>query len=270
MTKREKRFWAGAGMVTGEMMVTLVAFTAVVSGLVFLIRPRVRKYKKFDLRVFDAIEPYVSKKNNELMQFFTLLGKHQFLIPANISLILFYLFIRKHSWFSIRVASVAITGLLLMFALKHLFHRKRPLNPLLANAKGLSFPSGHAIMSVTFYGLIIYILSHEIKSPVLKIPAIGTLITLMQVIGFSRIYLRVHYASDVASGHLIGFGWLLTSLSVLKRLEKYNKMLTFAAISKKRGPVAQLNRGSRLVSREGHGFESAGVFENNWSGSSAE
>jgi len=128
MNKKQKRFWAGAGMVTGEMLVTLVAFTAVVSGLVFIIRPKIRKYKKIDLRVFNAVEPYVTTKNNELMQFFTFLGKHQFLIPANISLILFYLFIRKHSWFSIRVASVAISSLLLMFALKHLFHRKRPLN----------------------------------------------------------------------------------------------------------------------------------------------
>jgi undecaprenyl-diphosphatase len=134
MTSKEKRFWSGAGIVTGEMMVTLVVFTTIVSGIVFLIRPKVRKYKRIDLRVFDAVEPLVDNRNTEVMQFFTLLGKHQFLIPANISLILFYLFVRKHSWFSIRVASVAISSLLLMFALKHLFHRKRPLNPLLEKA----------------------------------------------------------------------------------------------------------------------------------------
>src|SRR5437764_10545951 len=128
MHNRKKRFWTGAAMVSGEMILTLVAFTTVVSGLVFLIRPKVRKYKKVDLRVFDAIEPYVNERNNELMLFFTKLGKHQFLIPANITLILFYLFIRKHTWFSIRVASIALSSLLLMFALKHLFHRKRPLD----------------------------------------------------------------------------------------------------------------------------------------------
>jgi undecaprenyl-diphosphatase len=78
-------------------------------------------------------------------------------------------------------------------------------------------------MSVTFYGLIISILSHEIKSSALKIPIIGSLLLLMQVVGFSRIYLRVHYASDVVSGHLIGLGWLLTSLKVLNGLEEFNK-----------------------------------------------
>jgi membrane-associated phospholipid phosphatase len=226
MTKRERRFWTGAGLVTAEMLGTLLAFTTIVSGLVFIIRPRVRKYKPVDLKIFDAISPHVSERNNALMLFFTKLGKHQFLIPANLTLIFFYLFVRKHSWFSIRVASIAISSLLLMLALKRLFHRKRPADPLLMKAKGLSFPSGHAIMSVTFYGLIIYILSHEIKNNTIKIPMIATLIAFMQAIGFSRVYLRVHYASDVVSGHLIGLGWLLTSLNVLEQLEEYNKSKT--------------------------------------------
>ena len=58
MTNREKRFWKGAGLVTGEMLGTLVAFTAVVSGLLFMIRPRVRKYKRIDLKVFDLIRQF--------------------------------------------------------------------------------------------------------------------------------------------------------------------------------------------------------------------
>ena len=226
MTNREKRFWTGAGIVTAEMLGTLVVFTAVVSGIVFLIRPRVRKYKRIDLAIFDKVRPHINDRNSELMVFFTKLGKHQFLIPANLSLIIFYLFIRKHSWFSIRVASVAISSLLLMIVLKKVFRRKRPMDPVLEKARGLSFPSGHAIMSVTFYGLIIYILSQEIKNGTLKTLVIIPLIFLMQAIGFSRVYLRVHYPSDVVAGHFIGLGWLLTSLNVLKELEAYNKRKT--------------------------------------------
>ena len=216
------------------MVTTLFAFTAVVSGIVLLIRPSVRKYKAIDLGIFEKVKPHINERNSELMLFFTKLGKHQFLIPANLSLIFFYLFIRRHSWFSIRVAGVAISSLLLMIALKKIFRRKRPLNPVFEKAKGLSFPSGHAIMSVTFYGLIIYILTQEIKNRPLKTVLIIPLIALMQAIGFSRVYLRVHYPSDVVAGHLIGLGWLLTSLSVLKKLEAYNKQkvgqtfLTFA------------------------------------------
>ena len=223
MTNREKRFWTGAGIVTAEMLGTLAVFTAVVSGIVFLIRPRVRKYKRLDLEVFEAIQPHVNRKNNELMLFFTKLGKHQFFIPANLSLIFYFLLIRRRSWFSIRVASIALSSLLIMLALKQIFKRKRPMDPLLEKVKGLSFPSGHAIMSVTFYGLLIYILNHEVENKVIRYPAITSLIILMQLIGFSRIYLKVHYPSDVISGNIIGLSWLLISLRTLKELEQYNK-----------------------------------------------
>jgi len=108
-----------------------------------------------------------------------------------------------------------------MLLLKQLFQRKRPLSPLLKAAKGLSFPSGHAIMAVTFYGLLIYILQHSITIDWLKWFATILVFALIISIGFSRIYLRVHYASDVAAGFIIGLLWLLISLAVLKWLEGY-------------------------------------------------
>jgi membrane-associated phospholipid phosphatase len=108
-----------------------------------------------------------------------------------------------------------------MLLLKQLFQRKRPLSPLLKAAKGLSFPSGHAIMAVTFYGLLIYILQHGITIDWLKWFATIFVFILIIAIGFSRIYLRVHYASDVAAGFIIGLLWLLISLAVLKWLEGY-------------------------------------------------
>lgn len=108
-----------------------------------------------------------------------------------------------------------------MLLLKQLFQRKRPLSPLLKSAKGLSFPSGHAIIAVTFYGLLIYILQHSITIDWLKWLVTVLVTVLIILIGFSRIYLRVHYASDVAAGFIIGLLWLLISLAVLKWLEGY-------------------------------------------------
>lgn len=108
-----------------------------------------------------------------------------------------------------------------MLLLKQLFQRKRPLSPLLKAAKGLSFPSGHAIMAVTFYGLLVYILQHTIDINWLKSLATFLLIVLVLLIGFSRIYLRVHYASDVLGGFIIGLLWLMISLAVIKWLEGY-------------------------------------------------
>jgi undecaprenyl-diphosphatase len=223
MTPKEKRFWTGAALVSAELLGTMVVFTGAVASLVFTIRPWMRKHKKLDLEVFDELKPHISTSNNRLMLGVTYLGKHQFLIPANLFLITYFLFIRKRTWFSIRVASVALSSLLLMTTLKHLFHRKRPLLPLLQPARGMSFPSGHAMMSISFYGLLIYIISHTIKNQPVKRTLIISLVLLIAVIGFSRIYLRVHYTSDVLAGYIIGLLWLLIALDVLSRLEAYNK-----------------------------------------------
>jgi len=96
---------------------------------------------------------------------------------------------------------------------------------LLKAAKGLSFPSGHAIMAVTFYGLLVYILQHTTPVEWIKYSVTVLLIILIVWIGYSRVYLRVHYASDVSAGFIIGFLWLMISLAVLNGIEKYTNAL---------------------------------------------
>lgn len=208
-------------LIIGEVLLTLGIFSAVIALLVFSIRNPIRKHKPIDMRIFEKINPYVNKVTNKIMLLITFLGKHQFLIPANLFLIFYFLLVKKQTWFSIRVITIAISSLVLMLLLKQLFQRKRPLSPLLKAAKGLSFPSGHAIMAVTFYGLLIYILQHSVVSDWLNWLATILIFILILLIGFSRIYLRVHYASDVAAGFIIGLLWLIISLAILKWLEGY-------------------------------------------------
>ena len=208
-------------LIIGEVLLTLGIFSAVIALLVFSIRNPIQKHKPIDMRVFEKINPYVNEVTNKIMLFITFLGKHQFLIPANLFLIFYFLLVKKQTWFSIRVITIAISSLVLMLLLKQLFQRKRPLSPLLKAAKGLSFPSGHAIMAVTFYGLLIYILQHSLASDWMNWLVTILIFILIILIGFSRIYLRVHYASDVAAGFIIGLLWLLISLAVLKWLEGY-------------------------------------------------
>jgi len=208
--------WEITTLIIGEVLLTLAVFSAIIALIVFLIRKPIRKHKPI-----DKIKPRVNEINNKIMLFITFLGKHQFLIPANLILIFYFLLVKKQTWFYIRVITIAISSLVLMLLLKQLFQRKRPLSPLLKAAKGLSFPSGHAIMAVTFYGLLIYVLQHSVTIdwPKWLVTVLVTVLIIM--IGFSRIYLRVHYASDVAAGFLIGLLWLLISLAVLKWLEGY-------------------------------------------------
>ena len=213
--------WEITTLIIGEVLLTLAAFAAIIALIVFSIRKPIRKHKPIDMLIFDKTKPRVNTINNNIMLFITFLGKHQFLIPANLILIVYFLLVKKQTWFSIRVITIAISSLVLMLLLKQLFQRKRPLSPLLKAAKGLSFPSGHAIMAVTFYGLLIYILQHSITIDWLKWLVTFLIILLIVLIGLSRVYLRVHYASDVAAGFIIGLLWLLLSLAVLKWLEGY-------------------------------------------------
>ena len=214
------RFWEIFILIIAETLLSLALFAAVIAVLVFLIRKPIRKYKPIDLAVFERIKPSVSQAKNRIMLFITFLGKHQFLVPANVLLIFYFLVIRNQNWFSIRILTIALSSLVLMLLLKYLFQRKRPLSPLLKAAKGLSFPSGHAIMSVTFYGLLLYILLHTVDIEWLKYLLTIVLVLLILLIGYSRVYLRVHYASDVLAGFIIGILWLLISLAVLNQLER--------------------------------------------------
>lgn len=208
-------------LIIAEVLLTLATFSAIIALVVFSIRKPIRRHKGTDLMIFDKIKPGVNSVNNRIMVFITFLGKHQFLIPANLILIFYFIFITNQNWFSIRVITISISSLVLMLLLKQLFQRKRPLSPLLKAAKGLSFPSGHAIMAVTFYGLLIYILQHTIDVNWIRSLSTILIILLIFLIGFSRVYLRVHYASDVLGGFIIGSLWLLISLAVIKWLEGY-------------------------------------------------
>lgn len=236
--ERIKKFWAGVALLSVEMLVILTVFIG--SLIVFVLITRrifVLKNETFDFRVFKALEPYVNETNNNIMLGITFLGRHEFLIPANLILIAYFLFIKKHRWYSIKVPAIALSSVALMFVLKNLFGRARPLIPLLEEARGLSFPSGHALMSVTFYGLMIYLIWHNVKNKPLKWTFITFLAVLVVLIGFSRIYLRVHYPTDVMAGFAMGFLWLVISISIINRMEKYSKRNVEPAL--KEPPVPQ-------------------------------
>lgn len=222
--KQIKKFWASLALLSIELLIVWALF--MLSFLVFIfVVFRIFYFKKdnFDFAVFDALEKYVSNGMSDFMLGITFLGTHNFLIPANLVLIAYFLFIKKHRWYSIKIPVVALGGVTLMFLLKMLFNRPRPLIPLLKEAAGLSFPSGHAMMSFSFYGLLIYLVWQNVKTMWIRVVAITFLFLLILLIGFSRVYLRVHYASDVLAGFCVGIIWLVLSLWVTRRIEIYSR-----------------------------------------------
>lgn len=219
-----KKFWAGIALLSAEMIaITAVFFVSLMAFLFLVRRVFLIKNEDFDNRVFDWIRPYINDTNTAVMNFITFFGKHEFLIPANLGLIAYYLFIKKHKWYSIKIPAVAISSLLLMSGLKNLFERPRPVDQLLEEATNYSFPSGHALMAVTFYGLLAYIAFHSIKNKTVRWVIIIALILWMHLIGISRIYLRRHYSTDVLAGFAMGFLWLVFSLKVIRKIEKFSQ-----------------------------------------------
>ena len=215
---------AEVALLSVELLAVLIIFIfALVAFTLVAFRIFKMGNDQFDFYVFDQVKHLVSAPMTSFMQFITFFGNHKFLIPANILLAIYFLFIKKHKWYSIKIPVIATGGVLLMFVLKYIFNRPRPLIPLLEPVKGLSFPSGHAMMSMTFYGLLIFIVWEYVYNRTLKWALTISLLLFILLIGFSRIYLRLHYFSDVIAGFSVGIIWLSVSTWVIRRFETYSK-----------------------------------------------
>jgi undecaprenyl-diphosphatase len=106
---------------------------------------------------------------------------------------------------ALHVSVTVILSMILNIALKNIFTRERPDILQLINETGYSFPSGHAMNNAALYTMLILLIFKFIKNKPLKVVLTTACIMLTFAIGFSRIYLGVHYAGDVLGGWLIGF-----------------------------------------------------------------
>ncbi len=174
----------------------------------------------FDNMVFSFVDPYINEQNTRLMLFITFFGSHLFLLPANIVLSCIFLFFRNLRHYSIKIASISITSTAVMFLLKEWLQRQRPIVPLISKAHGYSFPSGHSFSSFVFFGMLAYISFATIKSNWLKWFTIFICGGMIFLVGFSRIYLKLHFASDVIAGFCLGMIWLLLAKWLLVKTEK--------------------------------------------------
>lgn len=231
-TYRVKKFWEAIALVSLELLLVFIAFVISLSVLIMIIR-EIFYNKDFtvDESAFQYLSQHVNDTNTSIMQGASFLGSQLFLVPAWLLLIIIFYFIEKNKWYVIKVITISLSTLLLMLGLKYFFNRPRPLIPLLKQVPGLSFPSGHAFMSFVFYGMLMYIIYLEVKNKWLK----GSLIVILTIItfsiGLSRVYLRVHYASDVIAGFCFGLLSLIILLWLLHRIEVYNKKVIPPALN---------------------------------------
>ena len=149
-----------------------------------------------------------------IAKFITNFGGAIFLSIATV--MLFLLIKNKKIGLSIISNIVIIT--ILNQLLKRILQRPRPTEFRIVEETGYSFPSGHSMVSMAFYGYLIYLIYRYIKNKYVKWTLITILSILICLIGISRIYLGVHYTSDVLGGFLLSISYLVIYISSIKKL----------------------------------------------------
>ena len=147
----------------------------------------------------------------------TFFGNWQFLLPV-IAVIIWVLFKKNRKEFIIPFGLTILGAETVTFLGKMMFHRSRPLFAVF-HETDFSFPSGHATIAVAFYGYLAYILARSAKKRYRWLIISGAIL-IAGLIGYSRLYLGVHYVSDILAGYLIGSTALIIGTNLRINLKK--------------------------------------------------
>ena len=166
----------------------------------------------FDLIIYNFI---ISFKNDFLTNFLkviTLFGGEYIILLITFS----FLFIKNKKFFlSLFIDMILIV--LFNYFLKFFFLRERPIDLMIINETGYSYPSGHSMVAVSFYGFILFLIWKMNIKKVYKYLFSFVIVLLMILIGISRIYLGVHFPSDVIGGYSISLCYLIVYISLIRK-----------------------------------------------------
>jgi undecaprenyl-diphosphatase len=181
--------------------------------------------RRYDTQITDYITSFRSPELNNFFQFITDLGDVYAYIVATTIAAVYFFFKLRNKWFVFQLLGVLVLSALANIALKRAFNRARPTIEHLVVVKSLSYPSGHAMSAMAFYGFLTYLI-FQIKMPKwLRAVLTTVFVFLILSIGISRIYLGVHFPSDVAGGFIAGLIWVafcvvLFNIIALLRMRK--------------------------------------------------
>lgn len=167
-----------------------------------------------DNNIYNFVISFKSEKMTTFFKIITSLASVKFIIAIFIISLLSIIKYKKGIFFSIIICLDTIVNLIV----KRIIGRSRPdkINWLVVE-KGYSFPSGHTMIAIAFYGLVIYFITKSNIKKYSKILLSIILSLLILLIGLSRIYLGVHYFSDVIGGLLWGGLLLFSYIKIIER-----------------------------------------------------
>lgn len=145
-------------------------------------------------------------------------------VTGAVVLLALIILIRQRYWSEVKGLVFGTLGILLVVdeVLKPFFDRDRPPKPrLVSDLSPDSYPSGHGAGNLVFYFYMSFLIAA--KYPKLAKYAYGISTLLVLSIGFSSIYVKAHWATDILAGYMFGYCWLLTSLTLLRFLVRRDK-----------------------------------------------
>jgi membrane-associated phospholipid phosphatase len=167
-----------------------------------------------DNRIADELHQHATRPLTEFFETVTTLGNG--IVLAGVAAIAAYLLARRRYYAEAVLMVLAYVGAqVLSYSLKLAFRRDRPFftDPL-ATLSTYSFPSGHATVSIAVYGALSIVLLRRLTGSA-RVVCLAAAVLLVSLIGFSRLYLGVHFLSDVLAGFSVGLAWLALCVVVL-------------------------------------------------------
>lgn len=177
----------------------------------------------FDIVVSEYVTSFRTDALTTYFKFVTDVGDALgYLIVFSICSFLFYLFFKNWKYV-LQLSSILVLALSSNLILKEVINRERPTLEHLVTVKTLSYPSGHAMTAMAFYGFLIYLILTFKISKLLKFALVTVLLLLILSIGVSRIYLGVHFPSDIVGGFVAGFIWVVFCILILNILKVFKE-----------------------------------------------
>jgi undecaprenyl-diphosphatase len=200
-----------------ELVAGLLSIIAFLSLLLIIFR---QNLGAFDKTIIQWVYTFRSEGLTELMKGITFLGGEIF-ITCGILILLTVVF-KKHKITTFNFSVLLFFGTIINLLLKWLYQRPRPDYLPLAFESTYSFPSGHAMNSFIFYACLAYFIIRNTKNQKIRLATVLSLCILVGLIGLSRVYLGVHYPSDVLAGYIGGLLWFGVIILVERTAHKFN------------------------------------------------
>ena len=202
-----------------DFTLAFVTIVAAMWGFVVIIDAAVTETELYvlDSRIQSIMSSILTPTVTEYMVFITNIGGTRGTVIGVLAVGLPLLFTRR--WWSLfGLVFATAGGGILIWGLKLFFARARPVETVI-HAGGYAFPSGHAFAAMVFFGYLIHLAFRHSRLHGLQILVTLLGSAMIFLVGSSRVYLNVHWLTDVVGGWIAGFAWLLISILIVRHIE---------------------------------------------------